>query len=205
MRKPIPNMAVIYRTAIIITLISTFGTAIAQVKATDYTTQAAPVNCFVQFNDGSIRQFQTLKLVTGIFVTPHLLADEKIIINAKEIKAYHSDKHFAVSDKSLITKKKGLVALETLPGFAIRLVSGKLNVYSRKYYNGNNAIDEYFLQIGSDGPIVSYTTDLMKNLLKDNAKALEYYNSKEKVSPKSKKLLASADIFNSGELLSKNR
>ncbi len=204
MKKSVPNFAVLYSIAIIFASFSIYSPVKAQAKTADLSTQNAPVNCFVQFNDGSIKQYATLKLVTGVLVTPHLLADEKTIINAKDIKAYRSDKHFAVSEKSLVTKKTGLVALETLPGFAIRIVSGKLNVYSRKYYNGNNAVDEYFIQNGNEGPIVAYSADLMKNILKSNAKALEYYNSKEKISPKSKKLIASADLYNSGELVSKN-
>jgi len=91
-----------------------------------------------------------------------------------------------------------------LPGFAVRILKGKLNVYCRKYYNGNNSVAEYFLQSGDDGEIVPYSAGLMNELVKDNPKASDYYNSKIKVSPKSKKLLATADIYNNSQLISKN-
>ncbi|MBX2933132.1 MAG: hypothetical protein KF825_02740 [Ferruginibacter sp.] len=51
---------------------------------------------------------------------------------------------------------------------------------------------------------IPFITDVMKAILKDNAKALTYYNSNIKVSPVSKKILAAAEIYNNGELLSKN-
>ena len=204
MKKSVPNIIAICSIVMLSVSLLLSNDVVAQAKAEVLSTDEAAASCFVQLNDGSIYQFSTLKLVTGVLITPHLLADNKVIINAKDIKAYRNDKHFAVSDKSLITQKKSLVAVETLPGFAVRIVTGKMNVYCRKYYNGSNTVDEYFLQNGNEGQIVAYSTDLMKNLLKDNAKALDYFNSKVKVSPKSKKLLATADIYNSGELFSKN-
>ena len=204
MKKFVPNITVLCSIVILITSFSISNLAVAQAKAVVLSTEEAPAACFVQLNDGSIQQYSTLKLITGVLITPHLLADNKIIINAKDIKAYRNDKHFAVSDKSLTTNKTSLVAVETLPGFAVRIVTGKMNVYSRKYYNGSNTVEEYFLQNGNDGQIVAYSSDLMRNLLKDNAKALDYFNSKAKVSPKSKKLMVTADIYNSGDLFSKN-
>ena len=204
MKKSVPNITVLCSIVILITSFSISNHAVAQAKAVVLTTEEAPAACFVQLNNGSIQQYSTLKLITGVLITPHLLADNKVIINAKDIKAYRNDKHFAVSDKSLTTNKTSLVAVETLPGFAVRIVTGKMNVYCRKYYNGSNTVDEYFLQHGNDGQIVSYSSELMKNILKDNAKALDYFNSKAKVSPKSKKLMVTADIYNTGELISKN-
>ena len=79
-----------------------------------------------------------------------------------------------------------------------------MNVYFRKFYNGNNSVEEYFLQQGNDGAIVAYSSNAMKEMLKDNAKALEYYNSNAKVSPKSKKILAAAELYNNGDFFSKN-
>ena len=126
------------------------------------------------------------------------------MINAKDIKCYYDGRYFAVSDKALTTAKTSYVAVDALPGFARRIATGKLNVYSRKFYNGNNSVEEFFLQNGSEGPIVAYSAAAMKEILKDNTKALEYYNSNAKVSPKSKKILATADLYNGGELFSKN-
>ncbi len=177
----------------------------AQPKADISPSEENNKNCFVKLKDGSIREYVTLKLVTGVLVSPHLLANDKIVIKASDISAYQSDKHFAVSYSSLITPRTAMVSVETLPGFAVRVVTGKMNVYARKYYNGGNAVNEYFLQHGTDGEIVSYSSEMMRSFLKDNAKALDYYNSKVKFSPRAKKLLATAQIYNTGgELFSKN-
>ena len=163
-----------------------------------------PGLCFVQMNDGSIKQYASLKLVTGVLKTPHLLADNKVIINSKDIMAYQSNRHYAVAAKILTSTKKGNVAVETLPGFAVKVISGKLNVYSRKYYNGANTVDEYFLQSGNDGYIIAYTKDVLKGMLKEDAKALEYFNSKSKVLPKSKKLIATVEMYNNSQMVTKN-
>ena len=162
------------------------------------------VSCFIQLKDGTIKHFNTLKLVTGVLTTPHLLANGKEIISGKDIMAYQNNRHYAVSSQILTSTKHAAVAAETLPGFAVRVVSGKLNVYCRKYYNGTNTTDEYFLQHGNDGYIVSYTKDVLKSLIKEDSKALEYFNSKAKVTPKSKKILAVVEIYNNGQMMTKN-
>jgi len=173
----------------------------ADIKTPNETTSAS---CFIQLKDGTIKQFNTLKLVTGIITTPHLLGDNKVVINAKDIIAYQNHKHYAVSSKILTSTKNAAVAAETLPGFAVKIISGKLNVYCRKYYNGTNTTEEYFLQNGNDGYIISYTKAVLKSMLKEDAKALEYFNSKTKISPKSKKILTAVEIYNNGQLMTKN-
>lgn len=160
--------------------------------------------CFVQFNDGTVKQFATLKLVTGVLTTPHLLGDDKVIISSKDIIAYQNNRHYAVSSKKLTSAKPACVAAETLPGFAVRVLSGKLNVYCRKYYNGSNTASEYFLQNGNDGYIVAYSKAVMKTMLKEDAKALEYFNSKIKENPASKKILTAAEMYNNGQMMTKN-
>ena len=173
-------------------------------KITVSNSGATANNCFIQLNDGTIKQFTTLKLVTGILTTPHLLGDDQIIINPNEIIAYQNEKLYAVTSKMLTSKRSAAVASETLPGFAVKILSGKLNVYYRKYYNGANIADEYFLQNGNDGFIVSYSKAVLKNMLKEDNKALEYFNSKTKSSPRSKKMLTAVEIYNSGQLMTKN-
>jgi hypothetical protein len=163
-----------------------------------------PATCFVKLNDGTIKQFTTLKLVTGVLTIPHLLGDDKVVINAKDIIAYQDNKHYAVSSKILTSTRSANVSVETLPGFAVRVVSGKLNVYCRKYYNGTNTTDEYFLQTGNDGYIVAYTKEVMKSMIKEDVKALEYFNSKTKISPKAKKLLTAVEMYNTGQMMTKN-
>ncbi len=160
--------------------------------------------CYVQLNDGTIQQYSSLKLVTGVLTTPHLLADNKTVLNSKDIMAYQDSRYYAVSAKIITTNKKSKVAVEALPGFAVRVVTGKVNVYSRKYYNGSNTVEEYFLQQGKDGFIVSYSKDVLKSMLKEDSKALEYFNSRSKVSPRSRKMLATVEMYNNGQLFTKN-
>lgn len=161
-------------------------------------------SCYVQFNDGTVKQFSSLKLVTGVLKTPHLLADNKTVIYAKDIMAYQDSRFYAVSSKILTSNKKSQVAVDALPGFAIRIVSGKLNVYSRKYYNGGHSVEEFFLQHGNDGFIIAYSKDVLISILKEDNKALEFFNSNSKISPWSKKIIAAVEIFNNGQMITKN-
>lgn len=160
--------------------------------------------CFVQMNDGTIKNYATLKLVTGIFKTPHLLANDSIVIMANDIKAYQNKDCYAVSQKEFTTKKQSAVAVKALPGFAVRIASGKLNVYSFKYYNGHNTTEKFFLQSGDEGQILAYTPELMNELLRDNNDAYTFFNEKNNAVAFSKKLLASVEMYNTSRLLSKN-
>lgn len=160
--------------------------------------------CFVEMNDGTIKNYSTLKLITGIFKTPHLLADGKLIINADKIKIYQNKDHYAVSLKEFAASAKSYVAVEALPGFAVRIVKGKLNVYALKYYNGHNTSEKFFLQSGDKGEVSAYTPELLNELLKDNAEAYTFFNEKNKESSISKKLLATIEIYNNSRLVTKN-
>jgi hypothetical protein len=204
MKNFIPAIAVLVSTTIIANSCTVSKNSIAQQQTEIKTVNETSASCFVQMNDGSIKQFTTLKLVTGLLTTPHLLGDGKVIITAKEIMAYQNERHYAVSAKILTSKKSANVSVQTLPGFAIKILSGKLNVYCRKYYNGANTADEYFLQNGNDGYIIAYSKDVLKNMLKEDAKASEFFNSKAKVSPKAKKILAAVEMYNSSQLMTKN-
>jgi hypothetical protein len=204
MKKFIPAIALVCSITILLNSCTTSKNSIANQKPDVLITNEGTSACFAKFNDGTVKQFTSLRLVTGVLTTPHLLADDKLIINSKDIIAYQNNQHFAVSAKILTSTKDCRVAVETLPGFAVKVITGKLNVYSRKYYNGGNTVEEYFLQSGNDGYIVAYSKDVMASMLKEDPKALEYFKSKSKLSPKSKKVLASVEMFNNSSLLSKN-
>ena len=204
MKKDTLSLTMLYSLVILLSSFVVSNNALGIPKSTIDKDKEGPVICFIQLNDGTIKHYNSLKLVTGILKTPHLLADNSIIINSKDIIAYQNDKHYAVSSKKLISSKSGLIASETLPGFAILIVNGKLNVYCRKYYNGSTAVDEYFIQNGQEGPIIAYSKDLLKNMLKEDAKALEYFSSATKESTKSKRLLQTVEMYNSTQLMTKN-
>lgn len=204
MKTSIPLVALCCNALIFLNSCAVSNNSVVQYKPDTENARETSSTCYVLNNDGTVQQFSSLKLVTGVLKTPHLIGDNKIIINAKDIKAYQDNKFYAVSPKSLTTAKTAYVATETLPGFAVRIAKGKLNIYCRKYYNGNNTVDEYFLQSGDEGQILSYSPQIMNDMVKDNSKAADYYNSKIKISPKSKKLLVTADIYNNSQMLSKN-
>ena len=160
--------------------------------------------CFVQKNDGAITYFTTLKLVTGMFTSPHLLADGQLKIKPDEIKAYQDNDHYAVSQKIFVSCKRSHVAMETLPGFAIRVVKGKLNVYCKKFFNGERAVSQYYLQAGDEGEIRLYTPELMNDLVKADATAFEFFNNKDAKKQRSEKIVATVEMFNNGQMISKN-
>jgi hypothetical protein len=64
---------------------------------------------------------------------------------------------------------KSKVAIDALPGFAKRLVTGGLNVYSKKYYNGRAAVDEFYVQSGKNGKIYVYSPEVIKMLLESKS------------------------------------
>ncbi len=160
-------------------------------------------DCFIQKMDGSLEHFSSLKLVTGIFITPYLLADGKIKINSAEIKAYQNQDHYAISQKILTSGHQSRVAVEALPGFAVRIAKGPLNVYCKKYFNGAKAVDELFLQYGDNGKIFLYSEAFITRLVKDHPEALECLNNK-KLNQLSKKLQAMAEIINRDHPMTKN-
>ena len=160
--------------------------------------------CFVQMADCSVKNYTTLKLVTGVFQTPHLLADGSIIITATEVKAYQNNDHYAVAQKEFTGLKNSFVAVNALPGFAVRVAKGKLNIYSLKFYNGHNTTEKLFLQAGNDGEIVAYTPKIMNEILRDNSEAFNFFNTITKTTAINKKLLATADIYNTSRFITKN-
>ena len=202
--KNIPAIAVLISATILLNSCAVSKNSVDQQQTVLKSVNESSTGCFVQQNDGSIKQFTTLKLVTGVLTTPHLLGDGKVVINSKDIIAYQDAKQYAVSAKILTSKKSATVSVETLPGFAVKVLSGKLNVYCRKYYNGANTSDEYFLQNGNDGYIVAYSKDVLKSMLKEDINASAFFNSKTKISPRSKKILTAVEIYNKGQMMTKN-
>lgn len=159
---------------------------------------------FVQLKDGSIKNYQSLKLVKGVFTTPHLLADGKIKIEASELIAYQNQDHYAISQSLITNGRKSFVAIETLPGFAVRIAKGKLNIYCKKFYNGRAAVDEYFIQEGSNGNIVAYSPELMKNLIKESDEAMNFFSKlKMKDRDMARKLQTTAELYNNTQLMTK--
>lgn len=157
--------------------------------------------CFVQKNDGTIINYQSLELVTGPFKSPYLLANGKEKIKAADIQAYQNNKHYAVSQKQFCCKKKTHVSTETLPGFAVRMAKGRLSIYCKKAYNGQNVVDEFFVQAGQ-GQIVPYTPEVLGEIVKDNNQAYEFFMNKKFKGKLPEKLSATAEIYNSGNYVS---
>jgi hypothetical protein len=174
------------------------------VKETEIKTQQGkePI-CFVQKKDGTIQHYSSLKMVTGIFTSPYLLADGNIKIKAADIKAYQDAEHYAISQKYLENGHQSKVAIDALPGFAVRIISGHISVFCKKYFNGAKAIDELFIQSGEDGKILPYSPELVLEMVKDHQDILKILNSKDNKTL-TERLLAVAEIYNQQHLLTKN-
>lgn len=159
---------------------------------------------FVKKKDGTIVFYNSIELKKGVFTSPHLLANGNIKIMPSEIVSYQNQDHYAVSQNTFSNGRKSYVAVKTLPGFAVRVVKGKLNIYCKQFFNGRAAIDEFYIQAGNEGKIYLYSPELMKELIKDNNVALNYFNQSEDLNDYSKKLQTTAEIYNNGMLMSKN-
>jgi hypothetical protein len=151
------------------------------------TTESSPSTHanIVEFLDGTKVQYQSLKLVTGIFVSPHLLADGKTKLTSSKIKAYNDGKFYAVSQKLFYEKAKAHVATDVLPGFAIREVKGNLNLFTLQFHGSGNVYKKYFLQKGEEGKILPITKSNLKEILADEVSD-DVINKlvKKKVEPK---------------------
>ena len=152
---------------------------------------------FVLTKEGRIIEYNSLELKKGPFASPHLVANGNSRIQTSMIRAYQTKDHFAISQTALMGGKKSFVAVDALPGFAVRLVKGKLNVYSKKYFNGRAAVDEFYIQLGNDGQIYAYSPELMKELIKESEQASSYFGSVDKVSDLEWGIKNTAEIFNS--------
>lgn len=169
-----------------------------------HTAKEMTVTPFVKMKDGSVVHYQTLELVKGVFTAPHLLADGQVRIFADDILAYQNQDHYAISQSTFSSGRKSYIAVETLPGFAIRMTKGKINIFCKKFYNGHAAVDEFFIQSNRDGQIYTYTADLMKVLIQDNDQALAYFNESQKDKDISKTLKTTAEIYNNAMVVSSN-
>jgi hypothetical protein len=204
MKKSVPLIPVLLCIMLIFNSFSTINPPLVQGKNNFGDPKEDPAVCFVQMKDGTVRNYTSLKLVTGVLITPHLLADDKIKIYPGEIKAYQNKDHYAVSQVTFASGRRTYVAVETLPGFAVRIARGKVNLYSKKFYNGTSSIDEFFIQSGDDGQIFAYTPALMKELAKDSPETLNFFNSKTKHSSLPEKLQATLAMLNNANMVSKN-
>jgi len=204
MKKPLFLTGLLISSLILLNSCATSSVSRVQRKTDTESSKEPASACFVQLNDGTIKHYSSLKLVTSVFAAPHLLADGKIKIKASQITAYQNTDHYAVSQKTFCCGRKSHVATETLPGFAVRTVKGKLNIYCKKYFNGQVAVDEYFLQSGDEGKIFAYSPELMNELVKDNADAYNFFNSKKFKGSLPEKLHATAHLYNNGQLMTKN-
>jgi hypothetical protein len=204
MKKHLLTAALLFSALFILNSCATSSITREQRKTDIEKSREPETNCFVQFNDGTVKNYKTLKLVTGMFKAPYLLADGKTKIHSKEIKAYQNKDHYAISQATFGEGRTSHVATETLPGFAIRTVKGKLNVYCKKYYNGQVAVDEYYLQVGNTGEIVAFSSNAFNELIKSIPEAYGLFNNKKFKGTLPEKLTAAAHMYNSGQMMTSN-
>ncbi len=164
--------------------------------------QNSETNCFVKFNDGTVKQYASLKLVTGLFKEPHLVANETISIKTETVFAYQSKDVYAVSQRGFAPMVNSQVAKEALPGFAVRIVKGRINVFSVKYYNGHNTTEKLFLQSGEDGEVIPCNKHMLNDIIKETPEAVAVLDSKSV--PENKRMQAAVEAYNNSKLISKN-
>ena len=124
---------------------------------------------FVELKNGEKIYFNELKLVKGLFRAPHVLGDQSHKFLGSELKAYQIDGVYAISEKQIENGHKSKLAIDALPGFAKRVVTGNLNVYSKKYFNGRAAIEEFFVQSGEQGKIFVYSPETLKAIMENKS------------------------------------
>ena len=124
---------------------------------------------FVELKNGEKIYFNELKLVKGVFRAPHVLGDQSHKFLGSELKAYQIDGVYAISEKQIENGHKSKLAIDALPGFAKRVVTGNLNVYSKKYFNGRAAVEEFFVQSGEKGKIFVYTPETLKAIMENKS------------------------------------
>lgn len=179
--------------------------SVAQRKSDIKESMEPTQNCFVQMKDGSIKNYKSLRIVTGMLKAPYLLADENIKIETKNITAYQTKEHFAISQDMFKSGRKSYVATEALPGFAIRIAKGKINVFTKKYFNGTVTVDEYFLQKGNDGAIVACTAENMNEMVKDDDEALAFFLNKKYNTSKTRKEFSGIALAKRDKVITKNK
>lgn len=201
MKMHLHTLAIFAGAAIIFSSCANNAAYKASREAAIASSKEANIKCFVQKDDGSITYYKTLELKTGAFKTPYLLADGKIRIKASDILAYQTQQFYAVSQKMFSSKQFNHVATETLPGFAVRMAKGKLNIYCAKMYNGHNGVDEFFIQTGT-GQIIPYSSELLTEAIKDNPRAYDFFMSTNFKGSLPEKINTTAHIYNNGAIAS---
>ncbi len=137
-------------------------------------------SCIVYHTDGTVATYHRLKLVTGVLKTPYLLADNAIKLEPETIHAYESNGVYALSQKSFATGARGRIATRVLPGFAVKEVSGPINLYSLQVSNNNYITKKYFLQKGDNGVVVPYTATVLKDWFGNNTSIANFVKNKQK-------------------------
>jgi hypothetical protein len=154
------------------------------------------VRPFVKYADGRVEMFNTLEIRRGAFTSPHLVADGTRKLKSTDIVAYQTAEHFAIDQNQLSGGRKSYVSVDALPGFAIRVAKGKLNLYCKKFYNGNAAVNEYFIQQGNEGKIYVYSPEVFQIMIESNPEALSVFHNNDKSGGLDQKLMQIANIVN---------
>jgi hypothetical protein len=204
MKRKLSGIPVLLSAVILFTACSTSNLAQTDRSSKIKKQKETAAGCYIVKKDGSIQNYSSLKLVTGIFVSPHLLADGKLKISGDDIKAYQNHNHYAISQEYFESGHRSKVAVEALPGFAVRIAKGSLNIYCKKFFNGAKAVDELFVQSGEEGKILPYSEALVQNIVKDHQAVLDILNSDDKNMSLTQKLQAVAEVYNQEHLISKN-
>ena len=159
--------------------------------------------CSVTYKSGITKNYNSLSLITGVLITPFLLADGHIKIKGSEITGYSTAKYEALSQDLFYTTVKSKIAKKVLPGFAIKTVSGAFNLYSLEFYNNGTITTKYFLQEGSEADIQLVDAALLtRHFATPSSNKLSKKNSRV---VNGKTLITLVEEFNKSSSLSKTQ
>ena len=159
--------------------------------------------CSVTYKSGITKNYNSLSLITGVLITPFLLADGHIKIKGSEITGYSTAKYEALSQDLFYTTVKSKIAKKVLPGFAIKTVSGAFNLYSLEFYNNGTITTKYFLQEGSESDIQLVDAALLtRHFATPSSNKLSKKNSRV---VNGKTLITLVEEFNKSSSLSKTQ
>ena len=159
--------------------------------------------CSVTYKSGITKNYNSLSLITGVLITPFLLADGHIKIKGSEITGYSTAKYEALSQELFYTTVKSKIAKKVLPGFAIKTVSGAFNLYSLEFYDNGTITTKYFLQEGSEADIQLVDAALLtRHFATPSSNKLSKKNSRV---VNGKTLITLVEEFNKSSSLSKTQ
>jgi hypothetical protein len=158
--------------------------------------------CFIEFMDGKIISYNTLKVKNPPLQYQYLEGNgEKLTFDTKEIRAFQTEKFYAYK---LYDKSPGVIGkLPFNELFAERIVNGKIELFvisemTMNAYGPNSSGYQktYYIRKGKTGVPGIATKGNLKNLISDNKSLLEDFESLYKRTYPFKSIMKILEAYN---------